>query len=186
MTTQLIFLGLEKSGVHLQANILAKQIGIPHISMLQLFSRSMRDRFSTELQSIQQFDRLSSPNIEVLAMLEVRLRQPDARQGWILTDFPTNLAQAHSLHLLLEYMGYPQPQAVYFNFSPQILLERSSLELIYSPDSVEQRLERNQRQMWPIVEYYQELGCLKTVEGDLAAQIVNEKILEALQIAMFV
>jgi adenylate kinase len=173
MTMQLIFLGLETVSVNTQAAILAKQLGVPHISMLQLFSHFMRDRCESDLQAILPSD-MRSPDIEKLAMLEVRLRQSDTRQGWILTDFPKCLAQAQPLHLLLEYMGYSQPQALYLSVAKHILLERLSAD----------QLAWNQRLLSPVIEYYQELECLMMIDGNTTPSIINERILDKLQITM--
>lgn len=173
MTVQLIFLGLESASVNTQAAILSKQLGIPHISMIQLFSRFMRDRLSSDLQAILSSDTIS-PDTEKLAMLEVRLRQSDTRQGWILTDFPQCFTQAQSLHLLLEYMGYSQPQALYLSLTKYGLLERLSAD----------QLAWNQRLLSPVIEYYQELDCLMMVDGNTTPSIINEKILDRLQITI--
>ncbi|BAU13998.1 adenylate kinase [Leptolyngbya sp. NIES-3755] len=161
MTMQFILLGLEPKTVDRQALILSERLGIPQISMQRLFSRFMRDRLSEELQAIQQPDALTSQEAVKLAMLEVRLRQPDARQGWILTDFPTCVTQAKSLNLFLEYMGYPQVRAIH--------LTRS-----HSPE------------LSAIVEYYQMLNCLIPIDVETTAQITQEIIDEYLQIATYV
>ncbi|MGG6266001.1 hypothetical protein [Leptolyngbya sp. AN10] len=158
---QFIFLGLDPKTVDRQALVLSERLGIPQISMQRLFSQFMRDRLSEELRTIQQPGALTSQEAVKLAMLEVRLRQPDARQGWILTDFPICVPQAKSLNLFLEYMGYPQVRAIY--------LTRS-----HSPE------------LSAIVEYYQTLNCLIPVDVETTAQMTQRSIVEHLQIATYV
>ena len=169
MTVQLILLSLETVNVTAQAERVAEQLGLPHISMSQLSSEAMRDRFSPELQALQPYDPVASPDLERLAILEVRLRQRDARQGWILSGFPTSVTQAQALHRLLEDLGYPQPQALYLNWSRSIIQELLAQDSPH-PD---QQLETNLKQISLVVEYYQELGCLNMVNGDAPISLTH-------------
>ncbi|MBE9013078.1 nucleoside monophosphate kinase [Pseudanabaenaceae cyanobacterium LEGE 13415] len=162
MAMQLILLGL--ATIDQPAATLSEQLKIPQISMQRLFSPFMHDCLQEELEEIQQPDALPSQEAVKLAMLEVRLRQPDARQGWILTGFPTCVAQAKSLHLFLEYLGYPQVKAIHLTVSQAI-------------DNAE---------LSALVEYYQALNSLIQLDSDAIAQITLQNLRECLQISTYV
>mgnify|MGYP002777055242 CR=1 FL=1 len=181
MTVQLIFLGLEDASVNTQAAILAKQLRLPHISMQKLLSQSLWNSFRSDFRSTHSSLIPTTSDTGMLAMLKARFREPDAYQGWILTGFPTCLAHAQSLYLLLEYMGRSQPQALYLSLDRQVLLERLALDTTDTAFSATQRLQENQKRLAPVIEYYQELKRLTMADGNSTTQSINEKILDALK-----
>jgi adenylate kinase len=64
------------------------------------------------------------PDDVIIRMIAERLRQPDARNGFLLDGFPRTIAQAEGLDRLLKDLGQPLERVVYFDVSEPELLRR--------------------------------------------------------------
>jgi adenylate kinase len=62
------------------------------------------------------------PDDVIIRMIAERLRQPDARRGFLLDGFPRTIAQAEGLERLLKDMDQPLERVVYFDVSEPELL----------------------------------------------------------------
>ena len=102
MGRRLLFLGPPGAGKGTQAEMLARTLGVPHIST----GAMLRDNVErgTELgkkaQAIMAAGDLV-PDDLVVAMVEDRLAQDDAACGYLLDGFPRNVAQARALDAAL-------------------------------------------------------------------------------------
>lgn len=99
-----ILLGPPGAGKGTQANLIAVRYGVPHISTGDL----LRDNVArgTELGSQAQAVMARGdlvPDVLVCDMLASRLRQRDAKRGFILDGFPRTPAQAGWLDAFLEH-----------------------------------------------------------------------------------
>jgi adenylate kinase len=64
------------------------------------------------------------PDDLVLGMLEGRMRQPDARRGWLLDGFPRTLVQANGLIDMTQRVGQPVDAWIVLNVSAEIVVRR--------------------------------------------------------------
>ncbi len=172
--TRLIFLGAPGAGKGTQAQILAANCGIPHISTGDILRAQVKEQTELGIQAQAYMNKGELvPDSLILDMIRARLSQDDAvNAGWILDGFPRNVAQAEFLdRLLIEIgqnynlaidLGVPQDRLV------ARLLERAKIQ--NRPDDTEEVIRRRlvvyDEQTAPLLDYYQQKGVLRSVDGD--------------------
>ncbi|MCI4373252.1 MAG: nucleoside monophosphate kinase, partial [Thermoplasmata archaeon] len=95
---RIVFLGPPGAGKGTQAAVLAKSLGIPHLSTGDLLRSAVAARSPLGLaaEAHMAAGRLV-PDSLVLEILEERVGRNDAARGFLLDGFPRNLAQAEAL-----------------------------------------------------------------------------------------
>ncbi len=98
MGRRLLFLGPPGAGKGTQAAMLAKAIGVPHIST----GAMLRDNVEQGTELGRQAQEIMAagdlvPDELVVAMVKDRLGREDAACGFLLDGFPRNVAQAQAL-----------------------------------------------------------------------------------------
>jgi adenylate kinase len=124
---RIVLLGAPGSGKGTQSQRLVERVGIPQISTGDLLRAAVAG--GTELgrlaKEAMDSGRLVDDSL-VLGMIRERLREPDARRGFILDGFPRNLAQAHALDHLLESLRQPLDAVVQLEVDYGELVRRIS------------------------------------------------------------
>ena len=184
--TRLLLLGPPGAGKGTQATMLARAIGVPHIST----GAMLRDNVAqgTELgrqaQAIMEAGDLV-PDDLVVAMVKDRLEQQDATCGFLLDGFPRNVAQAEALD---QAIGSGTLELV-------LLLEADEDELVKRlmqraqdegrADDNEETI-RNRQQVYrdetePLVGYYPDRGvAVVAVDGMGSIDEVFSRLVSAL------
>ncbi len=100
---RVILLGPPGAGKGTQAVKIADKLGIPQISTGELFRKNISDGTELGRQVKQYLDAgdLVPPDL-TNALVEDRLDQPDAANGFILDGYPRSVEQAEALHTMLE------------------------------------------------------------------------------------
>lgn len=95
---RLVLLGPPGAGKGTQANNLAREFGVPHISTGAIF-RDHATRQTPLGRKAKEYMSLGElvPDDLVVEMVMERLSQPDASRGFILDGFPRTLPQAEAL-----------------------------------------------------------------------------------------
>ncbi len=181
---RLIILGPPGSGKGTQAERLAAQANIPHISTGELLREAISQKTSlgNEAQNFVESGDLV-PDSLVIALMRERLGKQDAQQGWILDGFPSNLTQAHALDSLLQIMGQPYGTVLNLNVDPDQLMQRM-LQRGRQDDQkevIEQRLAVYQQQTAPLIDFYQRRRCLAHVDGNPSLELVGRAVQAALR-----
>ena len=181
---QLIFLGPPGAGKGTQAEKLANQYSIPHISTGDILRQAITDKTSLGLQAKAHVEAGELvPDILIMALMRERFGQRDVQQGWILDGFPRNLPQAYALDQLLGIFGQFYTQVVNFRVSADILIERM-LERGRQDDTettIRRRLEVYEEETAPLIDLYQRRRCLTEVNGNLSIAAVTQLLQENLQ-----
>ena len=184
----LLVLGPQGAGKGTQAKRISAEYGIPHVSTGDMF-RALDD--STELgrkvKSIMDAGELV-PDELTISMIEERLAQPDAQDGFVLDGFPRNLAQAEALDSMLAEIGRDLDAILYLQVSDAVgiarALERAKIE--GRPDDnaavIAKRLDIYHRETEPIVEHYRTTGKLVPVRAERSIDEVWTEISDALQV----
>jgi adenylate kinase len=117
---RIVFLGPPGAGKGTQAAVLAKELGIPHLSTGDLLRAAVAARSPVGLEAQAHMDagRLV-PDDLVLRILRERIGRPDAGKGFILDGYPRNLAQAEALAAIT-----PLDSVVAFDLPFPELIER--------------------------------------------------------------
>ena len=177
---RLLFVGPPGAGKGTQAERVAEKLGIAHVSTGDMF-RALDD--STDLgrrvKAIMETGGYVSDGI-VIEMLEGRISQDDAREGYILDGFPRTVPQAEALD---EFLGEGGLDAVVlFEIDTEVIvtrmLERGRAD--DTDDTIRTRLEVYREQTEPLIGRYQERGLIRLVKAEGDIETVTGRVLAAL------
>lgn len=121
----IVLLGPPGAGKGTQANVLASQFNLPHISSGDIFRENIKNESELGKKAKQYIDRGELvPDSLTINMIQDRLAKPDCKPGAVLDGFPRTPSQADALSdLLKEFEG--EVNAVPYIMVPQeVLVER--------------------------------------------------------------
>jgi len=123
----LILLGPPGAGKGTQSKLIAKRLGVPHLSTGDMFRDAVtRDTPTGHLaKPIMERGQLV-PDPIVLKMVEERLAQPDTARGFVFDGFPRTLPQSEQLDGILAKLGFGKPIVVDIRVDPEKLIRRLS------------------------------------------------------------
>ncbi len=115
----LILLGPPGAGKGTQAKLIAKRLGVPHLSTGDMFRDAVRRDTPTGhlAKPIMERGQLV-PDPIVLKMVEERLAQPDSAHGFVFDGFPRTLPQSEQLDGILSKLGFGKPIVVGYPGGP--------------------------------------------------------------------
>lgn len=101
--SKILLMGPQGAGKGTVAAILKDKLGIPHISMGDIFRDTVKSNspLGKKLQEIMSKGELVPLEI-TSQMLQERLSQPDCKKGYLLDGYPRNLEQAEVLDAIEE------------------------------------------------------------------------------------
>jgi adenylate kinase len=127
------------------------------------------------------------PDEVTIAMIEQRLSEPDAQEGFVLDGFPRNLAQAEALDTMLSGIGRGLDAILFFNVPDSVGMERALKRAAEegrsddTPEAIARRLEVYHSETEPIVEHYRTTGKLVPLHAERTIDQVWNQISESLQ-----
>jgi adenylate kinase len=183
----LLVLGPQGAGKGTQAKRIASDYGIPHISTGDMFraERAAGTEFGRRVGEIMERGELV-PDDLTIAMIESRLQQDDARDGFVLDGFPRNLAQAETLDAMLRAIGRGLDAILYFDLPDEVGFERmlkrarDENRADDTPDVIRRRLEIYHDETEPVVEHYRTTGKLVPLHAGRSIEEVYREIQQAL------
>lgn len=187
---RLVLLGAPGSGKGTQAARLKSDLGVPHISTGDMLRAAVKAGTPVGLKAKAVMDagKLVSDDI-LLAMLEERLAQADAKAGFILDGYPRNLAQAAALDDLLARIGKPLSAVVKLDVPNETIIGRCEIRFEAehrrddNPEVVRDRLKVYAEQTAPVADFYAQRGKLQVVDGVGALDEVTARVKRALAAA---
>jgi adenylate kinase len=122
---RIVLLGAPGSGKGTQAKLLTEKYRIPHVSTGDLLRANLAAGTPLGLQAKAAMDagQLVSDDL-VLAIIRERLKNPDAKKGFILDGFPRNIPQANALDAMLRNISQPLDAAILMEVDFDILMQR--------------------------------------------------------------
>ena len=103
---RLVLLGPPGAGQGTQARMLEKRLGVPQVASGDLLRAAVRKRAPLGLEAKRYMDKGALvPDELVLKLVQERLQQSDAANGFILDGFPRTAAQAEALSSFLKERG---------------------------------------------------------------------------------
>jgi adenylate kinase len=176
---RVVLLGPPGAGKGTQAEKLAEKLGIPQISTGELFRNNIENGTKLGLEAKRYLDAGDLVPSELTNQLvDDRLDDPDAANGFILDGYPRSLEQAKALHEMLQRRGTDIDAVVEFRVSQDELLQRlkGRGRADDTDDVILNRMKVYRDETAPLLEYYS--GELKTVD---AVGTVDEVFARALQ-----
>ena len=206
--SNIIFLGPPGAGKGTQAQLLAKELGIPQISTGEILRKAMREGTPTGLEAKRYVESGALvPDDVVIAIVRERLQEADCANGYMLDGFPRTVYQAEELSKFAKI-----DVAVELQLADEVIISRLSgrrvcpkcgatyhisllkngevcendgERLIQRPDDSEEtirnRLRVYQDQTAPLINYYRDRGLLKPVNCEGSVEENFKKVLEAVQ-----
>lgn len=125
---RLILIGPPGAGKGTQAAKLRERYGLAHISTGDMLREEVRRQspLGLEARSLMAAGKLV-PDPLILAMMEVRLAQPDVARGFMLDGFPRSRAQAEQLLPLLVRRQQPLQAVVQLELDDEEIVRRLCL-----------------------------------------------------------
>ena len=187
------------------ATRLAEERGIPHISTGDIFRENINNEteLGKQVKAILDSGELV-PDELTIELVKDRLKQEDAKAGFILDGFPRTIPQAEALEgfatidkvvrfvlgdeeIIKRLSGRrvhkPSGRTYHLVFNPPKAPGKDDVtgdELIQRPDdreeSIKNRLEVYRRQTEPLVNFYQEKGLLVDVDASPEPDTVFAKL----------
>jgi len=122
---RIVLLGPPGSGKGTQASTLQKRSGIPHIASGDLLRANVRDATELGERAKPYMNRGELvPDDLILDMMERRLAESDAQQGYVLDGFPRTVAQAEALAQRLQSLGRELDAVIYLEVPEREILRR--------------------------------------------------------------
>jgi adenylate kinase len=184
----LLLLGPQGAGKGTQAKRISAEYEIPHVATGDMFRAEVAadSKLGREVGAIMARGDLV-PDETTIAIIEKRLSEPDASDGFVLDGFPRNLAQAQALDTMLGNIGRVLDAILFFAVSDEIGMERALSRAALegraddTREVIARRLEIYHRETEPIVEHYRTTGKLVPLHADRSIEQVWSEISNALQ-----
>ncbi|WP_404371850.1 adenylate kinase [Kytococcus sedentarius] len=185
--TRMIILGPPGAGKGTQAALIAERYGIPAISTGDIF----RANIKAETELGQQVKEITSsgalvPDELTNRIVEDRLAQTDAQEGFLLDGYPRNLGQVEALDTMLRATGQSLDVVIELVVDTeevvQRLLKRAEIEGREddTEEVVRHRMDVYTEQTAPLSEAYDKRGLLERVDGLGEVDEVTARIAEVL------
>ncbi len=175
----LIFLGPPGSGKGTQAQELSQELKIPNISTVYILRDAIANQTPLGQKAQGYVDKGELvPDELLLGLIEERLKEEDATNGWILDGFPRNVAQAEFLDKLLQKLAKFSEQAINLEVPDDVIIDRllSRGRKDDNEETIRRRLEVYREQTQPVLDYYRQQDRLSSVDGNRQLQEVTQSL----------
>src|ERR1044072_5643662 len=175
---RLILLGPPGAGKGTQAQRLVSKHGIVQLSTGDMLRAAVGAGTPVGQQVKHIMDRGAlCPDEIVASIIEHRIQQPDAKNGFVLDGFPRTVAQAEALERMLHDKGLDLDGVVELKVDEGQLVRRiesriketmargEPLRRDDDPEVLKTRLDAHRRQTAPLIHHYREKNLLRAVDG---------------------
>jgi len=185
---RIVLLGAPGSGKGTQAALMTKELGVPHISTGVLLRAAVAagSELGQKAKTVMDRGELVSDEL-MLDLIEERLGQEDAAQGFILDGYPRNIAQAEALDVLLTRLGKPVEEALQIDVDEEQVVARIANRAAQegrsddSEEVVRNRMRVYAEQTAPVVGLYERMGLLTRLLGEGSIEEVFQRIMGVLR-----
>ncbi|HAT1181475.1 TPA: adenylate kinase [Corynebacterium striatum] len=176
-----VLLGPPGAGKGTQAAILSEKLGVPHISTGDLFRANIGQGTPLGVEAKSYIDAGKLVPTDVTArMVEDRLNQDDAANGFLLDGFPRTVEQADILADLLEKKGQKLDGVINFEVSEDVVVERMLARgrADDKEETIRTRLGVYRDETFPLIQHYGD--DIINVKAEGTVEEINERTLKAM------
>ena len=178
---RIVLLGPPGAGKGTQAQKLADKLGIPQISTGDLFRYNISNNTELGVEAKKYLDAGDLvPATLTNALVDDRLNDDDAKEGFILDGFPRSVEQAEALAQMLEKRGLALDAVLEFRVPEEELVSRlkGRGRADDTEDVIRNRFKVYRDETAPLLDYYADE--LKTVDAVGSLDEVFDRALAAL------
>lgn len=178
---RLVLLGPPGAGKGTQAELLSDKLGVPHISTGNLFRANISQETPLGREAQKYLDAGNLvPSDVTNRMVEARIAEPDAANGFVLDGYPRTVDQAEALEKMLKESGRELDAVLCFVVSEEVVVQRM-LGRGRGDDTeavIRNRLRVYREETEPLLQHYD--GQVVSVDGVGEIEEVNTRALRAL------
>jgi adenylate kinase len=183
MAKRLIFLGPPGAGKGTQAQIMAENHKIPHISTGDILRAAVAEATPLGIKAKDYMNRGELvPDALILDLIQHRLGYEDTANGWILDGFPRNVNQAAFLEELLSKLAQNADCVLNLTVPDEVLVSRllARKRKDDNESTIRRRLEVYHQDTVPVIDFYHQRSTLKTIDGDRTMAEVTDQLNSAI------
>lgn len=184
---RLLIVGPPGAGKGTQAARIAESLAIPAISTGDIFRANVGQQTELGRLAKSYMDKGEYvPDSVTNDMVDARLHEADAADGFLLDGYPRTLAQVDALDAMLERLGTSLDAVVLLEVDLEEVVGRlvqRGREQGRSDDTEEtirRRIEVYTEQTSPLIDVYDKRGLVRRVDGMASIDAVTAAIMEAL------
>lgn len=178
---RLVLLGPPGAGKGTQATLLSEKLGVPHISTGDLFRANISQGTDLGNEAKSYIDAGNLVPAEVTnRMVEARIAEPDATEGFLLDGYPRSVEQADALKAMLEAAGTSLDGVLEFRVDEDTVVQRMLARGREddTEDVIRNRMSVYRSETAPLLEYY--AGQLTTIDAVGEVEEINARALATL------
>jgi adenylate kinase len=179
---RVVLLGPPGAGKGTQAQKLSEKLGIPQVSTGDLFRKNIGDGTPLGLEAKRYLDAGDLVPAELTnRLVEDRIDQADAADGFILDGYPRSVEQAQALDAMLKARNTKLDAVLEFKVSEDELFKRLKARgrADDTEDVIRNRMQVYRDETYPLLEYYRDAN-LQTIDAVGALDEVFARALQAL------
>lgn len=186
-----VFFGPPGAGKGTQAKGVSTEFSIPHISTGDMLRAAVAAQTPLGLEVKQIIDSGQLvPDNTIVALIAERILETDCASGYILDGFPRTVVQAEALNKMLSSRNEGLDVVILFDVPTKEVLSRmearrqSEGRADDSSETQRERLQVYEKQTAPLIEYYQQAGLLRRVDGMGSVEEIQQRLVSSLKTAL--
>lgn len=178
---RLVLLGPPGAGKGTQAALLSEKLGVPHISTGDLFRANISQDTDLGKEAKTYIDAGNLVPADVTnRMVQARIAEPDATEGFLLDGYPRSVEQADALKVMLSDAGTSLDGVLEFRVDEDTVVARMLARgrADDTEEVIRNRMSVYHTETAPLLEYYGEQVTTIDAVGEI--EEINARALAAL------
>ena len=169
---RIVLIGPPGAGKGTQSALMAEKFQIPHLSTGDILRAATAEQTEVGIEAAKYMERGDLvPDDMIQSMVFERLGSPECENGYILDGFPRTLPQAEEFNRWLAEKNRAITMVLKFSVTEEVLLARLAGRgrKDDNREIVKKRMEKYLALTKPLVDYYQDHGVLRRIQGGVGS-----------------